>query len=278
MSATLVSDVGPYCIAPAWVLNSGVSDRAFRLYCYLGLRFNRDKGCAWPSRRRIADDLGCSPKTVDRAVTELVEVGAIEVRKRKTAGGDWDSNLYIVRVADPQGVASDMTLLDTDDHMVVTDVQGGSVTDDATGSVKNVPYINNYLEPEEERERTIAPASRERPRDHIFDAVVAVTGTNLPDITKLSRGPLNVAVSQLKQAGATADEIHRRSRNYHARYPDAALTPTALAKHWPQLAAAPPPTRPKDRFADMAQRLAGEVTDGPGTQGIDPVGRGLPAG
>ncbi len=47
--------------------------------------------------------------TVDRALKELVEHGAILQRKRKNDAGDWTSNLYTV-LALPMGVATNLAL------------------------------------------------------------------------------------------------------------------------------------------------------------------------
>lgn len=129
-------------------------------------------------------------------------------------------------------------------------------------------------------EGVIASAVRVRERDNIFDAVTAVCGIQVSDLTKSSRGPLNATVKQLREAGAAPEEIHRRAGNYRARYPDTTLTPTALAKHWPQLAIAPPPARGRDRNADQAERLLGGKggSDGPGHEGFGAPQRGLSAG
>lgn len=155
-TGTLTSDIGPYSINPAWVLEQDISDRAYRLYGYLALRVNRDKGYAWPTRKRIAEALRCSPKSVDRAVQELIDIGAIVVQKRRSEHGDWDSNIYVVHTVQGTGVASRVTRGSvTGDHPQ----GGGRDTGDATGRDTGVPLINNYLEPDTERENDDATAS-----------------------------------------------------------------------------------------------------------------------
>jgi hypothetical protein len=89
------SDTGPFAIVPEWLLVADVSDRAVRLYAVLA-RYADQAGECWPMRRTLADRLGCSVDSVDRAVRELKKAGAVRVEPRRTAGGDQTSNTYTV--------------------------------------------------------------------------------------------------------------------------------------------------------------------------------------
>lgn len=95
----LATDSGPFALVPAWVLTSGVSDRAVRLYGLLALRADSDTGECWPSRATLAREAGCSPKSVDRALRELRDVGALSWHAR-FRGGDGTtpqtSNLFVI--------------------------------------------------------------------------------------------------------------------------------------------------------------------------------------
>ena len=52
---------------------------------------------AWPSRATLAKDLGVqSIRTVDSAIKELVDLGALRVEKRYKANNEQTSNLYIL--------------------------------------------------------------------------------------------------------------------------------------------------------------------------------------
>jgi hypothetical protein len=51
----------------------------------------------------------CSIATLDRAIKELAEHGALHIAKRKNTAGDWTSNLYTV-MSLPNGVASKLAL------------------------------------------------------------------------------------------------------------------------------------------------------------------------
>lgn len=80
-----------------------------------------------------------------------------------------------------------------------------------------------------------------RERDYAYEALAEVTGSDL----EVGRGPLNAALRDIRKQhpalASTADsyllsaEIHERAKMYAAVWPDVALTPTALAKHWTRL-------------------------------------------
>jgi hypothetical protein len=70
-------------------------------------------------------------------------------------------------------------------------------------------------------------------RDELFEAVADACGIDWAnDLTKSARGSLVKAVKDLRAVGADPQEVrHRAGRWKYA----ATLTPSALAKHWPQL-------------------------------------------
>lgn len=101
--ATVVSDVGQFAIIPTWLLMSGVSDRAVRLFaCLAGKYANFKTQEAFPSRKALATDLGCSLSSADRAIDELAAVGALVVEQRQASNGDFISNIYRIRIATPE--------------------------------------------------------------------------------------------------------------------------------------------------------------------------------
>lgn len=75
-----------------------------------------------------------------------------------------------------------------------------------------------------------------RAPDELWDALVLELG----DVsTKTERGERNSAVKELREAGATAADIHLRCRAYRRKWPEMELTPSALKKHWSSLAGPP---------------------------------------
>ena len=109
--SSAVSDVGRFAIVPTWLLTSGVSDRAVRLYaCLAGQYANYDTKEAFPLRRTLATDLGCSLSSADRAIDELTQIGALLVEQRQASTGDYISNIYRIRIATPDGLVRDAVL------------------------------------------------------------------------------------------------------------------------------------------------------------------------
>lgn len=85
------------------------------------------------------------------------------------------------------------------------------------------------------------PTNKPRPRNEIWDALAEIFGDATTRTNQTRRGKI---VASLKEAGATRDEIYRRSRMWHLHFPGATLTATALEKWWDQLGM--PPVRATD--------------------------------
>lgn len=75
------------------------------------------------------------------------------------------------------------------------------------------------------------PSKPRKPRepDLVWDAVADECG---PVTTKTAQTLRGQIVRDLKAAGATPNEIHRRAKLLRQRWPDADLTDTSLRKHW----------------------------------------------
>ena len=76
-----------FAIIDEWILDLSISDRALRLYAVLNRYADKDTHKAFPSRRTLAERLNCSPKSVDRAIGELIEASLLEKEQR------WNSSL-----------------------------------------------------------------------------------------------------------------------------------------------------------------------------------------
>jgi len=87
---------GYFVMIPEWVLYLPITASAVRVYCTIRRHADNKTGQCFPSRKLIAHKANMSTTTVDRSIKELVEHGAITVRKRKSKNGDWSSNLYTI--------------------------------------------------------------------------------------------------------------------------------------------------------------------------------------
>lgn len=78
-------------------------------------------------------------------------------------------------------------------------------------------------------------------RDEVREAVESVCGISRESTTHRAAQQLDLAQRELAAVGATPSEVRERANVYRTRWPDAALTPMALVKHWPSLNGAPAP-------------------------------------
>jgi len=84
-----------YSRVPDWLLGA-VSPRAYMCYGALSSFADYDTGKAWPGRKAIAKKMGCTLPTVDKALSELEEAGAIRIERRTTDSQAPESNVYWV--------------------------------------------------------------------------------------------------------------------------------------------------------------------------------------
>jgi hypothetical protein len=90
-----------FAVVPEWVLLSGVSAQAIRLYAVLD-RYANSNGEGTPARKKLAEKLHVrSARTVDAALKELEEIGALRKQPRFTPEGDPTSNLYVLNATPP---------------------------------------------------------------------------------------------------------------------------------------------------------------------------------
>jgi hypothetical protein len=90
-----------FAIVPEWVLDADISDAALRLYAVL-VRYGQTSGQRMPGRRLLASRLRKrSRDSVDRALKELVAIGAVLVQHRRHGQVNL-TNCYLVRSTPPQ--------------------------------------------------------------------------------------------------------------------------------------------------------------------------------
>src|SRR4051795_4648584 len=89
-----------FAILPEWLLDADISDAAIRLYAVL-LRYGQSSGARMPGRTTLARRLHKhSTDTVDRALKELVALGAVAVEHGRD-GARQLTNRYLVRTGRP---------------------------------------------------------------------------------------------------------------------------------------------------------------------------------
>ena len=87
-----------FSIIPEWLLDSEVSHKAIRIYALIARYADNQTLTAWPSRGTLATRAKCTVKSVDRAITELIEAGAIGKELRRDEGGQRSSVYTLKRI------------------------------------------------------------------------------------------------------------------------------------------------------------------------------------
>ena len=107
-----------FAIVPEWLLDADIGDAAVRLYAVL-LRYGQSSGARMPSRATLARRMNKkSTDSVDRALKELVAIGAVTVEHRYD-GGQRLTNAYHLRTSRAQ-------------HALVAPPEGGGRKNAAT--------------------------------------------------------------------------------------------------------------------------------------------------
>lgn len=169
----------------------------------------------WPSVRLLAEESRLTDRQVRRCLRALESSGEIT---SKIGGGPRGANLYRV-VGQPA--------------LDLTPVSGGK---DVRGDTR-VREGGTPMSPESVVEPSVTSLRAEtaRPRDELFEALATVDGADLANLTRSARGSLNAAAKQLREIGATPEDVHARAAAYRRRHPEWPLTAQALVKHWPSL-------------------------------------------
>jgi len=186
---------------------------------------NADGEC-WPSMKRIAEISGISARQVSNHIVELTRLGYVEKADRRRYGGQYRGWDYIVCYRRKPAT--------TGSPLPVT--SGSPATSPAEASFRSEPPENRQVEPP-----VVAPVSIRR--DLMFEALCKATGANTERLTTSERGRINKALKELREVGATPDDILLRARHYRQRFPGAPVTANALASNWSLLEREPPPPR-----------------------------------
>lgn len=90
-----------FSIVPEWLCDADISDRAVRVYAILARYADSETLQAFPSRETLAKRAHCHWRSIDRAIDELVSLGAVTKTHRKN-GDSYQSNVYTLRRVLPQ--------------------------------------------------------------------------------------------------------------------------------------------------------------------------------
>jgi hypothetical protein len=195
-------------------------------------------------RSAIAALVGCSLRTLDRAVSDLEEAGVLEVARRNEGGAHLPNRWIII---DPARATT----------------RGGGDVSAPTGSDVSAPLIEQRRSSEEDlaRASSVPKIVKVDGRNLPFDALADTCSVPLQNRARVSQ--MTQALRDIRDYFAEerpelagedferelAGEVVRRGRLYRERMKGATLTPTALAKWWHDVAGTSEQKR--ERFDDI---------------------------
>ena len=280
----VTSDTGKFAMIPMWVLQN-TNPTASVVYCQLATYADNDTGVCWPSHRSLADNLKMSVSTVKRAISDLIDLGALEKLQRFNLDGSPTSNEYRLIRAIPAH-------LRTEDSSQVDPLPSKSEptsvherTDNGSGMTYKLDLINytqltrpNELDimPEQSssnlnppkkpkksktkteiapvKELTYEPIGQTKPKgtewQDLFQAILDACTMDSKDLTKSAAGEVGAAAKQIWDVGGRAEHVALRAECYQHLFDSTTVTPSALAKHWPKCT----PAKVEEDKANSGQR------------------------
>lgn len=198
-----------FSIVPEWLIESKVSDGAFRVYATLCRFADKEDGSCYPSIKTIGNRCGKSPSSVKRALKELKDLGIIKVEERYIDDKGQTSNLYTVIY-----------------DQYKTGVKNGLIGESKSGlgGSSNMDY-----KLKKNNQSHIVKADKSG-RKEMFRALCDSIG--FEPQTKSEIGGFNKVVKEITEAGGTVDQIHERVNVYKKKWKGMTITPYAISKNW----------------------------------------------
>ncbi len=202
----------PYTRVP----NVTVNDRRLDLKARGLLLFMLSKPDGWNFRERVlADQVGVSRAQVRTALQTLITCGYVR-RVTVTKDGAPRVETQVFDVTQTVGTETEPPSVRVPDGPETVPLS----KTESTGRISN-----------------FGAASERRQPDRLFEAMCAACGQDPKRVTSAERGRINKALKDLRSVEATPEQIAAAAAQYARIYPNATLTPTAMAAHWSKLTA-----------------------------------------
>jgi len=203
-----------FAILPEAVLFAPISSNAVRLYCILRRRADEKNNSCYPSQSYLAKNMFCSTRTVQRALDELIDIGAITVEHRYLEDTDaYTSNMYYLHATIAQGGAQ---------------VRKGSASK-SQGSSADVVQ-NKAIKQSKETDTK----KKSRKRDLLFEEMCNGLDIDWNNATKGELGKVNGALKQLREVKATPKQLKEVIKYYKKNW-KVTISAPAIANNWSKL-------------------------------------------
>ncbi|MGH3923588.1 MAG: HTH domain-containing protein, partial [Pseudonocardiaceae bacterium] len=92
-----------FALVPDWVDDRVTDGTSMRLYVRLARKYADRQRHAFPGEDVLAEELGCTDRTIRRAIGILGATGALIITRERKADGHFGRNLYYLPTEDPSG-------------------------------------------------------------------------------------------------------------------------------------------------------------------------------
>lgn len=240
-----------FAIIPEWVLFAPISPTAVRLYGVLARHADKEDHFSIVGRGKLAEQARVAVHTVDRALTELVGIGAVAIEHRMDPNNPLHllPNRYLLAVAPPKGPAQTSPKRTTTPTRRTSPTHGASPKSDieeperVLGS-RGSSVSSNSSQP------TDAVAPRPRRSDPVFEALCKVQGHGWDGLNSAERGKLNRALRLAHESKASPEAIREASERWPEVMGDATMTAIGVMSNFHRLLTGP--VRINQRGADPA--------------------------
>lgn len=220
----------------------------------ISLYMNRSGGSAFPGAARLAIDTALSLRTVRTALSALEAEGWLIVVQRGGSAPGKPRTATEYCVGFPTTSAGDAPVQEM--HSCSSKHRPVHLT--TPTSARDAPQVGR----KEPVNKPIASISVEAGEDTLRSALIEAIGWDVNSITKSGNGALAKAVKDIAEVGGRAGDVQTVVARYRKRYPEAGVTPSAIAKHWASFIGSSATTSlPPRASLSEAQRAAAAVTN-----------------
>jgi hypothetical protein len=203
-----------FAILPESILFAPISSNAIRLYCILRRRADEKTNACYPSQNYLAKNMYCSVRTVQRALEELVNIGAVTVEHRYLEDTDaYTSNMYYLHATIAQGSA----------------YMRKGMADMSQGYGADV--VQNIANKQSKETNT---KKKSRKRDLLFEEMCNGLGIDWKNAPKGETGRVNAALKDLRPLNITPEELKDVIEHYKKNW-KVAISATAISNNWTKL-------------------------------------------
>lgn len=266
-------------LAPLFTWRSAITDSDLKpvtrhVALTLSLHMNERGGSCWPSMPTLAAETGLAVDTVRTHMKALTQRGWLKRTDRPGQSSLWNATVPTTAIepssptpplrhpSSPAPLVPDPTGARRESHPSGLTAPTPPVPPETSTSLSS--SVNSPVAPTSSTRSRKPPSSKPPPTprkpDLLWEALLAACGIDPDELTDSARGAANKAAAQLRGVNATPAQVKLRARVWPQRFEGATLTPTALARHWAQLApnvvGGPEPPNAALAAADADQRRA----------------------